>query len=100
METTARPNVLERAFAFLERSARKLGRLYPHERAEVSMAGSYSADLRGRVLAAVEAGAPPRAARRVAGGRPTPHPWGRGAPGGGGRPAQRGGGGPEPPGPG
>src|SRR4051795_2821449 len=58
----------------LERSARKLGRLYPHGRAEVSMAGSYSTDLRERVLAAVEAGATPEtAARRVAGGRSTAH---------------------------
>src|SRR3954452_183614 len=49
---------------YLERSARKLGRLYPHGRAEVSMAGSYSTDLRERVLAAVEAGATPEAAAR------------------------------------
>src|SRR4051794_41801484 len=97
METTARPNVLERAFAFLERSARKLGRLYPHERAEVSMAGSYSTDLRERVLAAVEAGAPPEAAaRRVAGGRSTAHPRATPPRGGGGRAAEREGGGAEP----
>src|SRR4051812_16085754 len=51
----------------LEQSARKLGCLYPHGRAEVSMAGSYSTDLRERVLAAVEAGATPEtAARRFA----------------------------------
>src|SRR3954466_8749158 len=69
----------------------------PIWRAEVSMAGSYSADLRERVLAAVEAGATPgAAARRFAGGRSTPHPWGRGGHGGGRATAQRTGGGPKP----
>ena len=42
------------------------------------MAGSYSADLRERVLAAVEAGATPgAAARRFAVGRSTAHRWAR-----------------------
>src|SRR4051794_41361781 len=83
----------------LERTARKSGHLCPYGGTEVSMAGSYSADLRGRVLAAVEAGAPPRAAgRRVPGGPPPPPPLGRGGPRGGGRVAQRAGGGPQPPG--
>src|SRR4051794_41699448 len=80
----------------LERTARKSGHLCPYGGTEVSMAGSYSADLRGRVLAAVEAGAPPRGGGRgVGGGRPPPPPRGaggprRGGPGGptpGGRPA-------------
>src|SRR3954465_3468499 len=63
--------------ACLERSARKLGRLYPHERAEVSMAGSYSTDLRERVLAAVGAGATPEAgAPPLPGGGPPPPPPG------------------------
>ena len=40
------------------------------------MAGSYSADLRGRVLVAVEAGATPgAAARRFAVGRSTAYRW-------------------------
>jgi transposase len=40
------------------------------------MAGSYSTDLRGRVLAAVEAGATPgAAARRFAVGRSTAYRW-------------------------
>src|SRR3954467_13221800 len=61
------------------------------------MAGSYSADLRERVLAAVEAGATPgAAARRFAVGRSTAHRWARGAPGGGRRAARRTGGGPKP----
>src|SRR3954453_18086289 len=56
----------------------------PHERAEVSMAGSYSTDLRERVLAAVGAGATPEAAApRVAGGRPTPSPRAAPPPAGG-----------------
>src|SRR4051794_19753386 len=38
----------------IERTARKSGHLCPYGGTEVSMAGSYSADLRGRVLAAVE----------------------------------------------
>ena len=42
------------------------------------MAGSYSVDLRGRVLAAVEAGATPgAAARRCAVGRSTAYRWAR-----------------------
>src|ERR1700745_2548990 len=80
----------------LEQSARKLGCLYPHERAEVSMAGSYSADLRERVLAAVEAGATPgAAARRFAVGRSTAYRWAREARVEGRRVAKRLGGGPE-----
>jgi transposase len=44
------------------------------------MAGSYSVDLRGRVLAAVEAGATPgAAARRFAVGRSTAYRWTRAA---------------------
>jgi len=44
------------------------------------MAGSYSVDLRGRVLAALEAGATPgAAARRFAVGRSTAHRWARAA---------------------
>src|SRR3954468_11038638 len=50
--------------AVLERSARKLGCLYPYERAEVSMAGAYSTDLREQVPAAMEASATPEAAAR------------------------------------
>src|SRR3954447_12742047 len=81
----------------LEQAARKLGRRCPHGRAEVSMAGSYSADLRGRVLAAVEAGATPgAAARRVAGGRSPAHRWAREARVEGRRTAKRTGGGPKP----
>ena len=61
------------------------------------MAGSYSADLRGRVLAAVEAGAPPgAAARRFAVGRSTAYRWAREARVEGGRAARRMGGGPKP----
>src|SRR4051794_20267014 len=48
----------------LEQAARKSGCLHPHEGSEVSMAGSYSTDLRERVLAAVEVGAAPEAAAR------------------------------------
>src|SRR4051794_25625828 len=56
----------------LERTARKLGRRCPYGGAEVSMAGSYSTDLRERVLAAMEAGETPEvAARRFTGGRST-----------------------------
>ena len=81
----------------LEQSARKLGRLYPHERAEVSMAGSYSTDLRERVLAAVEAGATPgAAARRFAVGRSTAYRWATAARVEGRRAAKRMGGGPKP----
>src|SRR4051812_49591149 len=69
----------------------------PIWRAEVSMAGSYSADLRERVLAAVEAGATPgAAARRFAVGRSTPYRWAREARVQGRRTAKRAGGGPEP----
>ena len=61
------------------------------------MAGSYSADLRGRVLAAVEAGATPgAAARRFAVGRSTAHRWAREARVEGRRVAKRLGGGPKP----
>src|SRR4051794_41506532 len=61
------------------------------------MAGSYSADLRGRVLAAVEAGATPEAAaRRFAGGRSTAHRWATAARVEGRRAAKRMGGGPKP----
>src|SRR5437764_11862090 len=61
------------------------------------MAGSYSADLRGRVLAAVEAGATPgAAARRFAVGRSTAYRWAREARVDGRRTAKRMGGGPEP----
>src|SRR6476661_6004736 len=81
----------------LERSARKLGCLYPHERAAVSMAGSYSTDLRERVLAAVGAGATPEAAaRRLAVGRPTAYRWATAARLEGRRAAKRMGGGPKP----
>src|SRR5689334_16465834 len=62
----------------VEQSARKSGCLYTHERAEVSMAGSYSTEPRERVLAAVGAGATPEAAaRRVAVGRSTAYRWAR-----------------------
>src|SRR5919206_5374146 len=81
----------------LERTARRSGRRCPYGGAEVSMAGSYSADLRGRVLAAVEAGAPPgAAARRFAVGRSTASRWAREARVGGRRVAKRMGGGPKP----
>ena len=56
------------------------------------MAGSYSADLRERVLAAVEAGATPgAAARRFAVGRSTAYRWAREARVEGRRTADRGG---------
>src|SRR4051794_6663554 len=75
----------------------KVGTPTPRWRAEVSMAGSYSADLRGRVLAAVEAGATPEAAaRRCAVGRSTAHRWTREARVEGRRTARRMGGGPRP----
>src|SRR4051812_15278417 len=81
----------------LERTARKSGHLCPYGGTEVSMAGSYSADLRGRVLAAVEAGATPgAAARRFAVGRSTAHRWAREARVEGRRVAKRLGGGPKP----
>ena len=61
------------------------------------MAGSYSADLRGRVLAAVEAGATPgAAARRFAVGRSTAYRWAAEARTEGRRAAKRMGGGPKP----
>src|SRR3954462_633468 len=61
------------------------------------MAGSYSADLRGRVLAAVEAGATPgAAARRFAVGRSTAHRWATAARVEGRRVAKRLGGRPKP----
>src|SRR5215217_1967552 len=51
----------------IEQTAGRLGRLRPHEWAEVLMAGAYSTDLRSRVLAAVEA------RRRRCIGRSVPH---------------------------
>src|SRR5436305_13452985 len=61
------------------------------------MAGSYSMDLRERVLAAMEAGATPgAAARRFAVGRSTAYRWARGACGAGRRAAKRVAGGPKP----
>jgi transposase len=61
------------------------------------MAGSYSADLRGRVLGAMEAGATPEpAARRFAVGRSTAYRWARAARVEGRRTAKRMGGGPKP----
>jgi transposase len=61
------------------------------------MAGSYSADLRGRVLAAVEAGATPgAAARRFAVERSTAYRWATAARTEGRRAAKRVGGGPKP----
>src|SRR4051812_46276630 len=61
------------------------------------MAGSYSTDLRERVLAAVEAGAAPEAAaRRFAVGRSTAYRWAREARTEGRRAAKRMGGGPKP----
>src|SRR4051794_33961545 len=81
----------------LEQAARKSGCLHPHEGSEVSMAGSYSTDLRERVLAAVEAGAAPEAAaRRFAVGRSTAYRWAREARTEGRRAAKRMGGGPKP----
>src|SRR4051794_24765341 len=81
----------------LEQSARKLRHRCPHRGAEVSMAGSYSTDLRQRVLAAVEAGATPgAAARRFAVGRSTAYRWARAARVEGRRAARRMGGGPKP----
>src|SRR5947209_20588122 len=78
-------------------SREKVGTPMPIWRAEVSMAGSYSADLRERVLAAVEAGATPgAAARRFAVGRSTAHRWAREARVEGRRTAKRMGGGPKP----
>ena len=61
------------------------------------MAGSYSTDLRSRVLAAVEAGASPEAAaRRFAVGRSTAYRWVAAARDEGRRVAKRMGGGPPP----
>jgi transposase len=61
------------------------------------MAGSYSTDLRQRVLAAVEAGATPEAAaRRFAVGRSTAYRWATAARVEGRRAAKRVGGGPKP----
>jgi len=61
------------------------------------MAGSYSMDLRERVLAAMEAGATPgAAARRFAVGRSTAYRWAREACVEGRRAAKRVGGGPKP----
>ena len=62
--------------ALLEHFASWQGRLCPYVGAEVSMAGAYSTDLRGRVLAAVEAGeSVEAAARRFAMGRSTAYRW-------------------------
>src|SRR4051812_3799214 len=81
----------------LEQAARKSGHRCPYGGAEVSMAGSYSADLRGRVLATVEAGATPgAAARRFAVGRSTAYRWAAEARTEGRRAAKRVGGGPKP----
>jgi transposase len=61
------------------------------------MAGAYSADLRSRVLAAVEAGeSPDTAARRFAVGRSTVYRWAAAARDEGRRGAKRMGGGPAP----
>ena len=61
------------------------------------MAGSYSTDLRGRVLAAMEAGETPEAAaRRFAVGRSTAYRWAAAARDEGRREAKRMGGGPKP----
>jgi transposase len=61
------------------------------------MAGSYSTDLRARVLAAVEAGATPEAAaRRYAVGRSTAYRWATAARTEGRRAPKRMGGGPKP----
>ena len=61
------------------------------------MAGAYSTDLRGRVLAAVEAGeSPDTAARRFAVGRSTVYRWAAAAREEGRREAKRMGGGPAP----
>ena len=61
------------------------------------MAGPYSTDLRGRVLAAVEAGeSPDAAAKRFAVGRSTAYRWAAAARDEGRRAAKRMGGGPEP----
>ncbi len=61
------------------------------------MAGAYSTDLRGRVLAAVEAGeSPDTAARRFAVGRSTAYRWVAAAREEGRRAAKRTGGGPPP----
>ena len=61
------------------------------------MAGAYSTDLRGRVLAAVEAGeSPDAAARRFAVGRSTAYRWVAAARDEGRREAKPMGGGPEP----
>ena len=61
------------------------------------MAGAYSADLRGRVLAAVEAGETPEAvAPRFVVGRATVYRWAAAARGEGRRTAKPMGGGPEP----
>ena len=56
----------------LEQNAIGSGRARPYGWAEVAMAGAYPADLRGRVLAAMEAGeTPDGAARRFAVARST-----------------------------
>ena len=61
------------------------------------MAGPYSTDLRGRVLAAMEAGeSPDAAAERYAVGRSTAHRWAAAARDEGRREAKRMGGGPAP----
>src|SRR5207237_8592703 len=92
------PRWVPRAGSYhLEQAARKSGCLHPHEGSEVSMAGSYSTDLRERVLAAVETGATPEAAaRRFAVGRSTAYRWATAARLEGRRAAKRMGGGPRP----
>jgi len=75
----------------------KVGTSVPTLGTEVTMAGAYSTDLRGRVLAAVEAGATPEAAaRRYAVGRSTAYRWATAARTEGRRAPKRMGGGPKP----
>jgi transposase len=67
---------LEQRACQLEHFASELGRFYPYAGAEAFMAGSYSRDLRGRVLAAVEAGeSVEAAAERFVVGRSTAYRW-------------------------
>jgi transposase len=67
-------------FLYLEHFAGWLGRLRPYFGAEVLMGGAYSKDLRGRVLAAIDAGGTPQAAaRRFAVGRSTAYRWAQAA---------------------
>src|SRR4051812_49627081 len=74
--STTGPPQTHPATVMLEQAARKLGHRCSPDGVEVSTAGSYSADLRERVLAAVEAGATPEAAAgRFAVGRSTAYRW-------------------------